>query len=131
VRVLISWPIDGREARRLEAGGWDPVFAACQTHQVPVFTLITGWLPWAAEIARRYRDLTLIIDHIGLKQPPAEEPDTPPFSKLPDLLELARFPNVHVKLCGLPSLSQEPYPFKDVDPHLRTIVDAFGADRLM
>src|ERR1700712_2129095 len=38
VRVLISWPLDGREAKRLDEGGWDPVFAACERHQLPVFT---------------------------------------------------------------------------------------------
>jgi L-fuconolactonase len=131
VRVLISWPMDGSEARRLEAGGWDPVFAACERHRVPVFTLITGWLSRAEEIARRYPDLTLVIDHVGLPQPPADEPDDPPFAKLPELLALARLPNVYVKLCGLPSLSKETYPFNDVAPQLRKIVDAFGAERLM
>jgi len=131
VRILISWPMDGSEARRLEAGGWDPVFAACERYRLPVFILITGLLPRAADIARRYPDLTLVIDHIGLRQPPADEPDDPPFAKLPELLALARFPNVHVKLCGLPSLSKEPFPYSDVAPHLRAIVDAFGAERLM
>src|SRR5262249_6555085 len=76
-------------------------------------------------------DLTLIIDHVGLRQPPLDEPDSPPFKSLPDLLALARFPNVAVKLCGLPSLSSEPFPFRDVVPHLRSIVDAFGAERVL
>lgn len=44
---------------------------------------------------------------------------------------MARFSNVHVKLCGLPSLSRERFPFADANAPLRAIVDAFGADRLM
>lgn len=131
VRVQISWPMDGSEVRRLEAGGWDPVFAACERHRVPLFILITGWLPLVADIATRYPNLTLVVDHIGMRQPPMDETDDPPFVKLPELLNLAKCPNVHVKLCGLPAMSKEPFPYRDVNPALRAIVDAFGADRLM
>jgi L-fuconolactonase len=131
LRALIGWPLDGGEVKRLEDGVWDPVFDACQRHKVPVFLFVTGWLPHTAGIAERFPDLTLIVDHLGLRQPPLDTPDSPPFAKLPQLLELARFPNVHVKLCGLPALSQEAFPYKDAWPALRAIVDAFGADRLM
>ena len=131
LRVLIGWPLDGSEAERLKAGVWDPVFAACQKHGVPVFLFATRHLPLALPVAERYSELQLIIDHIGLRQPPMDEPESPPFKHLDQLLELARFPNVGVKLCGLPSLSREPYPFLDVVPQLRAIVDAFGAERLM
>ena len=31
----------------------------------------------------------------------------------------------------MPALSKEPFPYRDVNPVLREIVDAFGADRLM
>lgn len=131
LRALIGWPLDGSEAKRLEDGGWDQVFDACQRHKVPVFLFITGWLPQAASVAERFPELTLIIDHLGLRQPPLDQADTPPFARLPELLALARFPNVHVKLCGLPALSQEAFPFRDAWPALRAITDAFGASRLM
>ena len=36
-----------------------------------------------------------------------------------------------MKLCGLPALSKEAFPYKDVASSLRAIVDHFGADRLM
>jgi predicted TIM-barrel fold metal-dependent hydrolase len=71
-----------------------------------VFLFITGWLPLAARIAEHFPGLTLILDHLGLRQPPLDTADDPPFAKLPQLLDLARFANVHVKLCGLPALSQ-------------------------
>jgi L-fuconolactonase len=131
LRSLIGWPLDGAEVRRLEAGVWDPVYAACERHGVPVFLFITGWLPKAAYVASRFPKLKLVIDHLGLRQPPLDEPEDPPFKSLHQLLELSSFPNVHVKLCGLPALSRESYPYKDVVPHLRSIVDAFSADRLM
>jgi predicted TIM-barrel fold metal-dependent hydrolase len=131
LRVLIGWPLDGAEVRRLEDGVWDPVFAACERHGVPVFLFVTGWLPHAVGVAERFPKLTLIVDHLGLRQPPLDEPDDPPFANLPQLLDLARFPNVHVKLCGLPALSKERFPYKDAEPALRAIVDAFGAGRLL
>jgi L-fuconolactonase len=131
LRALVGWPLDGSEVKRLENGAWDTVFAACERHQVPVFLFITGWLPQAAPIAERFPNLTLIIDHLGLRQPPLDKTEEPPFSTLPQLLNLARFANVHVKLCGLPALSKEQFPFRDTWPALRAIVDAFGPDRLM
>lgn len=131
LRALIGWPLDGAEVRRLEAGAWDPVFAACAREQVPVFLFVTGWLDRAKGIAEHFPDLTLIVDHLGLRQPPLDEPDDPPFANLPQLLDLAKFPNVHVKLCGLPALSREAFPFSDTNPALRAIVDKFGAGRLM
>jgi len=131
LRVLIGWPLDGSEVKRLEDGVWDPVFAACERHKVPVFLFITGWLPHAVGIAERFPGLPLIIDHLGLRQPPLDTADDAPFANLPQLLDLARFANVHVKLCGLPALSKECFPYKDAWPALRAITDAFGADRLM
>jgi predicted TIM-barrel fold metal-dependent hydrolase len=131
LRALIGWPLDGSEVKRLEDGAWDPVFAACERHEVPLFLFITGWLPQAAPIAERFPRLTLIIDHIGLRQPPLDSPEEPPFPSLAQLFDLASFPNVHVKLCGLPALSKERFPYRDTWPALRAITDAFGADRLM
>jgi L-fuconolactonase len=131
LRALLGWPLDGSEIRRLDEGAWDPVFAACERHRVPLFCFITGWLPKAADIAARYPGLQLIVDHMGLRQPPMDEAGDEPFGALPELLALARFPNVAVKLCGLPALSKQPFPYPDSAQALRRIVDAFGADRLM
>jgi L-fuconolactonase len=129
-RAIIGWPFDGSEARRVQAGTWDPVFRACERNGVPLFMFITGWLPLVAEVARRYPGLAIVIDHTGLPQPPATC-DDPAFKSLPALLALAEYSNVAVKLCGLPALSAEPFPYSDVVPHLRRIVDEFGAERLM
>jgi predicted TIM-barrel fold metal-dependent hydrolase len=42
---------------------------------------------------------------------------------------LARFPNVSVKLSAAPLLSSEPYPFRDLTPHIRRLFDAYGPRR--
>ena len=46
-------------------------------------------------------------------------------------MSLARHPNVVVKCTGTPALSHEPFPFLDLWPHIRRIVDEFGIERLM
>ncbi|MCC7106431.1 MAG: amidohydrolase family protein, partial [Chloroflexi bacterium] len=48
-----------------------------------------------------------------------------------ELLDLARYPNVVVKVTSAPSFSRDPYPFNDIHPFLRQIYDAFGARRML
>jgi len=108
----------------------EPVYAAAEKLGVPVFG---GFRAAAAvaPIAEAHQDLTIIVDHFGLSQPPvyAQKPD--PWDELPITLALARFPNVLVKFSGAPALSLEPYPHADLWPHLHQVIDAFGPDRLM
>ena len=37
---------------------------------------------------------------------------------------------MHVKFCGAPTLSKEPFPYNDVWPYLHQIINAFTPDRL-
>jgi hypothetical protein len=59
-----------------------------------------------------------------------EQPDDPQWLKLPQLLEMAQYPNVAVKLCGVPGLSEEGYPYADVWPKVEQLLEAYGPDRL-
>ena len=131
LRAVIGYPPTGEEATRAEAGEWDATFEACANNRVPLFMFATRFLPIAARVARDFPTLTLIVDHIGLPQPPMDQREDPPFRALPEVLELAQFENVAIKLCGLPALSSERFPYRDVNSRLRQLVDAFGADRLM
>jgi L-fuconolactonase len=131
LRAVLAYPPSGEEAARAEAGDWDPVFATCSNNGVPLFVFATRFLSIAERVADRYPDLTLIIDHIGLPQPPMDRRETPPFRALPEVLRLARYENVVLKLCGLPALSREQFPYLDVQPYLRQLIAEFGADRLM
>src|SRR5262249_43926523 len=47
------------------------------------------------------------------------------------MLELARFPQVIMKLSGLNHVSTEPSPHLDVQPLVCGLADAFGPDRLV
>ena len=49
---------------------------------------------------------------------------------MPELLALAKFPNVAVKATGAPGYSSEAYPFPAMHAWLRQIYDAFGPHRV-
>src|SRR5262249_4457598 len=42
---------------------------------------------------------------------------------------LAKYANVSVKLSAAPVFSSEPYPFRDVTPHIHRLFDAYGPRR--
>jgi predicted TIM-barrel fold metal-dependent hydrolase len=119
------------EVQALTTGDYDAMFAAAQSHKVCVSLFVSRQLDLAYDLVRRFPDLQIIIDHLGLPQPPLRELDSPPFAKLPVLLGLAEYANVAVKLIGGPAYSLEPYPYRDVWPALRQVVDAFGCQRVM
>ena len=50
---------------------------------------------------------------------------------MPKVCALARHPNVAVKASGMPSLSQQPYPFRDLHPQIQRLVEAFGPRRTL
>jgi len=119
------------EWHAFERGDCRPLFAAAEKHQVPLMLFVSGRVSEAGAVARAHPGLQLIVDHLGLKQPPRMTPDPEPFQHLPELLALARCPNVAVKITGAPALSRERYPFADLWPHLLRILDAFGPERVL
>jgi predicted TIM-barrel fold metal-dependent hydrolase len=47
-----------------------------------------------------------------------------------ELVALARYPNVAVKLTGGPFYADDAYPFRSLHKHYRRMYDAFGPNRL-
>jgi predicted TIM-barrel fold metal-dependent hydrolase len=119
------------EVQRLKSGVYDKTFDALEKNGLPLFLFASRNLDLAAGVAQRHPGLNIVIDHLGIPQPPLDPRDSPPFHDLPEVTALARFPNVGVKVCGAVALSEQPWPHADVWPHMRTLVDAFGADRLV
>ena len=52
------------------------------------------------------------------------------FATLPEMLTLAKFPNVAIKATGAPSYSSGSYPFSSIHDYLHQIYDSFGAERM-
>lgn len=129
LRITPAFPPENVE--RLRAGSYDRFLAAAQEHDVPVAIFLSGYISELGPVARKYPSLTLVVDHLGLRQPPLMAADDPPWRDLDDLLALAEFPNVSVKVSGAPTLSADPYPYPDIWPRLTRVFEAFGMDRCM
>ena len=61
---------------------------------------------------------------------PSGSKDEAAFATLPELLALAKYPNVAVKATGAPSYSSASYPFENIHNYLHQIYDAFGPERM-
>jgi predicted TIM-barrel fold metal-dependent hydrolase len=111
-------------------GSLDWFWAACEKHDLRVGLLASGSnMAALANIAARYSGLKLHIDHIGRGGGGKGVMDDAVFADLEDMLALAKFPNIAVKLSGAPSYSTQPYPYKNLHGYLQQIFDVFGPDR--
>jgi predicted TIM-barrel fold metal-dependent hydrolase len=117
----------GPAAAWLTDGTADWFWPAAQKAGLPVIFLAPGQTGQFARIAERHPQLVLIVDHMGVAG------DVVKSGKLAETIEqtaaLAKFPNVSVKLSAAPNNSSEAYPFRDFAPHIKKLVDAYGADR--
>jgi len=107
------------------------VLAEAGRHSLPVNLACTGRLEQAAQLAARNPNTQLVIDHLGLQQPPAPPAPPRPFDELPKVLAMAAHPNIAIKISGACTLSHEPFPYKDIWDPLGRIFDAFGLNRCM
>lgn len=127
----------GPNAERIQPlldGNYEKMFAAAERHSVPVCIYLPGHLDFAADLARRHEGLAIVLDHVGIQQPMPHNrgiAETPRFRRLAELLELALYPNVAVKLTGICTLSETGYPFADLWPPLHKMLGAFGSERLL
>lgn len=121
--------LEGEDRRRLHDGelGW--FWEAAERFSIPVTTLATDSLAELGEVAARHPGLRLTIDHLGGRGGNTTLKDAAAMTHMPELLALAKLPNVAVKATGAPGYSSEAYPFPAMHTYLRQIFDAFGPDR--
>jgi predicted TIM-barrel fold metal-dependent hydrolase len=105
----------------------DWLWAGAEKAGLPVMFLAFGMLEAFGPIAQRHPGLPLIIDHLGVNTAIAKEGRTA--EVIGHAVALAKYPNVSIKMSNLPNSSLEPYPFKDLTPHLRRVFDAYGPQR--
>lgn len=110
----------------LTDGTADWLWPAAEKAGIPLMVLVPGSLNILDQIAGRHPGLKLVIDHAGLS---IREKAPKVFDDLPEVCALAKHPNVAVKASGMPSLSTQGYPFRDLHAAIRTLVDAFGPHR--
>lgn len=112
------WPMDGT---------LDWLWPAAEKAGLPTALLAGDWLPVFGQIAERHPGLKLMVDHMGALRGARGDAA---FPKMDELVALARYPNVAVKLTGGPFYADDPYPFRSLHKHYRAMYDAFGPHRL-
>ena len=123
IRVTLSY---GKESW-ISDGTIDWFWPAAEAAGVPVMVHPPEFIPAIAKVAERHPRLKLIIDHFGLSRRIARERRVA--EAMAQTATLARFPNVYVKTSSSVTYSHDPYPFRDMYPHIRKIVEEFGPHR--
>src|SRR5215831_10030549 len=113
-----TWPTDGTI---------DWLWPAAERAGLPIALMATGFLPKVDEVAQRHPNLKLILDHLG--RPSGVTSPAERWTNLPEVLALAKYPNVAMKATGAPSYSDQSYPFRDMHDKLKQLYDAFGPTR--
>lgn len=118
-------------ARSMVANGeveW--LWRAAADMGLPMTMLATDSLAALAGVAARYPSLKLTIDHLGGRGGLTTLKDDEAMTHMPQLLALARYPNVAVKVTGAPGYCSGTYPFTSMHGYLRQIHSAFGPERM-
>ena len=111
-------------------GSLDWFWAACEKADLRIGLLASGNNMAAfGKIAGRHPRLKMHIDHIGRGGGGSGIKDDAAYADLPDMLALAKLPNVAVKLSGAPSTSSQSYPYRNIHGYLQQIIEAFGPER--
>lgn len=122
--------IDQPPASDLAAGRYDRFLEIAMERKVPIWIVLPGRMAEIERLAREFPELQLIVDHAGMpenwRRVGAER-----FAPLDDLIRLSVYPNVAVKWGHMTKMSALPFPYDDVLAHLRRVIDAFGAHRVM
>ncbi len=120
----------GEQGRGLADGSLDWLWAAAENAGVPIAMLATDWLLDVGRIAQRHPGLRLTIDHLGGRGGNTTLKDDAAMAHMPDLLALAKYPNVAVKATGVPGYSAQAYPFPIMQDYACRVFDAFGPRRM-
>ncbi|RKP57847.1 amidohydrolase family protein [Pararobbsia silviterrae] len=113
---------------QLAGGIADWIWTEAERADLPVMLLIPGGVPLVADIARRFPNLRICVDHLGI---PRGAKDGAAFEHLPQLLSLAAFRNISVKAGGLPTYSTiDAFPHPSLHGYLRQVYDAYGPERM-
>lgn len=110
----------------LRDGMADWLWPLAEKYQIPLMVNVPGSVRIIDEVARKYPQLKLTIDHLACE---AGKKDEEAFYELPNLLHIARHPNVSVKASAVARYTNEQYPYPNTQIKLKRIFDVFGPER--
>lgn len=113
----VNWPKEG-------VADW--YWPLAEKHNIPTMLLIPDAKPELTEIVKRHPGLRVAVDHMGIRGGTKDDGIAP---YIDATVELAKFPNVSVKLSNLPSFSTQGPPYTNLNRYIEKVVKAFGAER--
>lgn len=124
VRVSFNNPIS---RAHLTHGHADWLWRSAEGAGVPLMLLAPHLLPLVRVIVEQHPGLKIIIDHMAI---PRGQKAPAAFEHLPELKALAKYPNVAVKMGGVPNYAKDDtYPYRSIHDRLREVIDKFGPMR--
>jgi predicted TIM-barrel fold metal-dependent hydrolase len=123
----LRWPlISAQQQNWITDGTMEWLWPEAGRLGLPVATMAGRFLPEFRKIAERNPQTKLIIDHLGLVR---DGKDDEAFATLPDLIAIAKLPNVAMKATGAPGYSSHAWPYRNIHDGLHRLFDAFGPQR--
>jgi predicted TIM-barrel fold metal-dependent hydrolase len=110
----------------IKDGTADWFWPAAERLGIPVMMNAPTVLPEVGQVAARHPNLRIIIDHMGRLRGMKDDTLSPGLDKT---IALAKYPNVHVKLTLIQECTSDPYPFRNIQPAIRKLIDAFSPRR--
>lgn len=117
-RKTASWLTDGTA---------DWFWPAAAKAGLPVMGNTAGRAQDWLRVVERNPDLVFIIDHMNISDQIAREGKIA--EAVTEAVAFAKYPNTNVKMTSLPHKSSQPYPFRDLNDHIKRVFDAFGPRR--
>lgn len=114
---------------RLTHHDQDPLWQSVHDADATIVALVKNGeqLPILEAMIHRFPYVRVVIDHMAFP----DSRERPPYPTFANLLGLAQYPNVFVKVSNLGMASHEPYPHPDVHPFVQMLIEAFDPQRLM
>lgn len=127
VRVMIS-----------DSSGNDPkhpgiprILSAAARHGMPVNLQCGGKYDIGAALIDAHPQTRFVLDHLGTHQPRTRPIPADVWKDLPSILDLARRPNVVIKVSGACTMSHQDFPYDDIWEPLARIFEAWGFERCL
>ena len=129
IRMSGRWStLDKQFYEALDDPALEWYWAACEKLGIPIMILTGKYVSKLARLAQRHPRLVMIIDHLSVQR---ADTVAQAFGAYQEVLAVARYPGIHIKVGNGPNASRRPYPFDDVHDYLRGIHQAFGARRML
>ena len=112
-----QWMVDG-------TADWYWPYA--EEHNIKTMLHAPHWKREVGAIAQKRPGLRLIFDHMGIM---TNEKDDAIGPWVEETTKLNSYPNIYVKVSSIPGYSTQPFPAKNLDRYVHSMVKAFGPER--